>query len=144
MAKVLKLSIPHKSPAMGKGGSVSEHFEQVTLFSWAKNMEGRHPQLKMMFAIPNGGLRNIRVAMKLKKEGVKAGIPDIFLAIPRPLEDGWLHGLFIEMKYGKNKPTKVQKQWLYDLDYEGYDTVVCHSFDEAKQAIIDYLGIEVE
>jgi hypothetical protein len=35
----------------------------------------------------------------------------------------------------------VQKQWLYDLDYEGYDTVVCHSFDEAKQAIIDYLGI---
>jgi hypothetical protein len=39
---------------------------------------------------------------------------------------------------------KPKKQWLYDLDYEGYDTVVCHSFDEAKQAIIDYLGIEAE
>jgi hypothetical protein len=139
----------------------SEHTEQCLLFSWAKKMEGRHPQLGLMFAIPNGGLRNVRVAVKLKKEGVKAGIPDIFLAVPRfpddiqsilyfdgastmRVSDDMRFGLFIEMKYGKNKPTNVQKQWLYDLDYEGYDTVVCHSFDEAKQAIIDYLGIEAE
>ena len=110
-------------------------------------MEGRHPQLKMMFAIPNGGLRNIRVAMKLKKEGVKAGIPDIFLAVPRhlpnPTKDVFtLHGLFIEMKYGKNKPTKEQQQWLTDLEDEGYRAEVCHSFEEAKKVIEDYLGLE--
>ena len=125
----------------------SEHTEQAALFSWAKKMEGRHPQLKMMFAIPNGGLRNIRVAMKLKKEGVKAGIPDIFLAVPRhlpnPTKDVFtLHGLFIEMKYGKNKPTKEQQQWLTDLEDEGYRAEVCHSFEEAKKVIEDYLGLE--
>ena len=125
----------------------SEHTEQAALFSWAKKMEGRHPQLKMMFAIPNGGLRNIRVAMKLKKEGVKAGIPDIFLAVPRhlpnPTKDVFtLYGLFIEMKYGKNKPTEEQKQWLTDLEDEGYRAEVCYSFEEAKKVIEDYLGLE--
>ena len=136
---------------------MSEHTEQVALFQWAKVMEPRHPQLALMFAIPNGGKR--KSGWWEKAEGLKSGVPDIFLAVPRfpddiqsilyfdgastmRVSDDMRFGLFIEMKYGKNKPTNVQKQWLYDLDYEGYDTVVCHSFDEAKQAIIDYLGLE--
>ena len=127
---------------------ISEHSEQVALFNWAKVMEGRHPQLKMMFAIPNGGLRNIRVAMKLKKEGVKAGIPDIFLAVPRhlpnPTRDVFtLYGLFIEMKFGKNKTSRNQQGWIEALIAEGYAVEVCYSFEEAKQAIIGYLGLEV-
>ena len=31
------------------------------------------------WAVPNGGLRDIRTAAKLKREGVKSGIPDITL-----------------------------------------------------------------
>ena len=126
----------------------SEHTEQCLLFSWAKKMEGRHPQLGLMFAIPNGGLRNVRVAVKLKKEGVKAGIPDIFLAVPRhlpnPTRDVFtLYGLFIEMKFGKNKTSRNQQGWIEALIAEGYAVEVCYSFEEAKQAIIGYLGLEV-
>tara|TARA_R110000744_G_scaffold200786_3_gene319902 strand:- start:395 stop:796 length:402 start_codon:yes stop_codon:yes gene_type:complete len=130
---------------------VSEHNEQVALFDWARMLEGRHPQLKMMFAIPNGGKRTN--GNKLVREGLKKGVPDIFLSVPMEktvygfgVQDkfsiGWFHGLYIEMKFNKNKPTKEQKQWLEDLTIEGYDTAVCWSFDEAKAKIIQYLRLE--
>lgn len=65
----------------------TEHWEQVQLFEWSENL----PELKLMHAIPNGGKRDIRVALKLKEEGVKPGVPDIFL----PLSRGGKHGLYI-------------------------------------------------
>ena len=126
---------------------MSEHDEQVALFNWARLMsESRHPQLAMMFSIPNGGKR--KSGWWEKAEGLKAGVPDIFLAVPvSHWGNGYQtqkHGLFIEMKFGKNKPTAGQKGWLSTLEMEGYDTVVCNSFEEAKQAIIDYLLLEEE
>jgi hypothetical protein len=79
----------------------SEHDEQVNLFHWADIMSPQYPELALLHAIPNGGKRNINVARKLKEEGQKAGVPDICLPVPR----GEYHGLYIEMKYGRNKPT---------------------------------------
>jgi len=117
---------------------MSEHQEQKWLFDWAWKQTGRHPQLGLMFAVPNGGLRNKLVAKKLKAEGVKAGVPDIFLAVPR----GIYHGLFIEMKFGKNKATENQIKWLNSLQLEGYETAICYSWVEAKDIICKYLGIE--
>jgi hypothetical protein len=50
--------------------------------------------------------------------------------------------MFIEMKYGKNKPSESQLEWLGALSGEGYETAICYGFDEARDAIIKYLGIE--
>lgn len=119
---------------------MSEHTEQIALFNWCKLMEGRHPQLALIFAIPNGGHRHKAVATKLKKEGVRAGVPDIFLCVPNRHGK---HGLFIELKVGKNKPTKNQLHWLSGLSAEGYEAVLCYGFEEAKEAIIKYLELEV-
>ncbi len=121
---------------------MSEHTEQVALFNWCKIKECRHPQLALIFSIPNGGLRHKAVAIKLQREGVRAGVPDIFLACPSPLKDK--HGLFIELKYGKNKPTQNQLQWMHKLRMEGYATELCYGFEEAKNAIVNYLGLEEE
>ena len=117
----------------------TEHSEQVALFNWAKRKESRHPQLALMFAIPNGGKRHVVVAHKLKMSGAKAGVPDIFLPVPH----GEKHGLWIELKVGKNKPTKEQNMWLSNLAGEGFATAVCYGFDEAKDTIVDYLGLEL-
>lgn len=116
----------------------SEHTEQVALFDWAKKMEPLHLHLSLMFAIPNGGKRHIGTALKLKNEGVKSGVPDVFLAVPKNGKSG----LFIEMKYGKNKPSANQKWWIDSLRVEGYETVVCYGFEEARDAIIKYLELE--
>ena len=61
----------------------SEHEEQVALFEWAEWNKRQYPELELMFAIPNGGQRHVVVAKKLKDEGVKAGVPDIFLPVAR-------------------------------------------------------------
>ncbi len=118
---------------------MSEHEEQVNLFAWAKYMENQIPELKSIFHIPNGGHRHKAVAAKMKAEGVKAGVPDIFLACPR---DGY-HGLFIEMKAGKNRTTKNQNEWIQRLLGAGYMVVVCYGWEAAKQEILDYLQNEV-
>ena len=117
-----------------------EHQEQVKLFNWAKRMDSRHPQLALMFSIPNGGKRHIGTATKLKASGAKAGIPDIFLPVANRHGK---HGLWIELKVGKNKATKEQKMWLSNLASEGYETAVCYGFDEAKNKIVEYLGLEL-
>ena len=116
----------------------TEHSEQVALFGWAKANEPRHLQLGLMFAIPNGGKRHIVTGKKLKAEGVKSGVPDIFLGVPK----NGKHGLFIELKVGKNKPSKNQLWWIHSLRAEGYAVEVCWGFEEARDAIINYLGIE--
>ena len=121
----------------GYGGrGVSEHDEQAALFHWAALHESKIPELALLFAIPNGGLRNKATAGKLKAEGVKRGVPDVCLAVAR----GGFHGLFIEMKYGRNTTTGEQDTGLRLLWQQGYQATVCHSFEEAKAVILEYLG----
>ena len=113
--------------------SLSEHKEQVLLIRWWKL---QHPKLaKCLFAIPNGGHRNIVTAMKLKDEGVVSGVSDLFLMMPR----GDWHGLFIEMKAKKGRVSPEQKEFLDVASGMGYLAVVCFGFDDAKKVIETYL-----
>jgi hypothetical protein len=124
---------------------LSEHDEQVKFFNWARDNEARHQQLRWMFSIPNGGHRHIGVAIKLKKEGLKKGVLDIFLPVVRETYEGkTIPGLFIEMKFGKNSLTKEQKEFKTAMEAEGYQTSTCRKWDEARAVVINYLGIETE
>ena len=118
-------------------GKPSEHSEQVALFNWANACKAQFPELGMMMAIPNGGRRDKITGARLKAEGVKAGVPDIFLAVPC----GVYSGLFIEMKAGKNKPTPEQDQWAGRLARYGYLVVTCYGWWEAKVTIENYLDM---
>ena len=113
----------------------SEHSEQVALFNWARMNEGKYPELANMFAIANGGHRHFLVGKKLKAEGVKKGGLDVFFGSP----SGKYSGLFIEMKFGKNRLTKEQKEWIDRLTQAGYKCAVCYSFEEARDNILNYL-----
>lgn len=117
---------------------MSEHNLQTAVFIWANSgyMLDIFPELSMMFAIPNGGHRDVRVAQKLKQEGVKAGVPDICLPVAR----GGYHGLFIEMKYGRNKPTADQENYLQFLASQGYLCAVCYSTDEFEGLVWAYMA----
>jgi hypothetical protein len=86
------------------------------------------------FAIPNGGLRNIKVAAKLKQEGVKAGVADLFVAI----SNGKYHGLFIEVKVGKNRQQPNQKIFEQKVLENGYQYKVVRSIDEMVAVIREY------
>lgn len=117
---------------------MSEHTEQVSLFNWAKVHETRHPELGLLHAIPNGGDRHPAVAAKLKAEGVKSGVPDMFLPVPTP----FFHGLYIEMKFGRNKLSPAQKEWRGYLLEQGYNHHVCYTWICAARVICVYLGLK--
>lgn len=110
--------------------------EQKTLFQWASYMSVRHPELRWMYAIPNGGSRNPIEARNMKAQGVKAGVPDICLPVPR----GGYGALYIEMKRQKGgRLSEEQRDWISGLLEVGNLAVVCKGFDEARDVIIKYL-----
>ena len=47
--------------------------------------------------------------------------------------------MYIELKFGKNKATKAQEEYMAMLNAQGYKTAVCYGADEAKAEIMDYL-----
>jgi len=117
------------------GLPVSESAEQIALFQWAALHIRKYPPLEWIYHIPNGGKRYITTAYRLKAEGVKAGVPDICLPYPA----GVYHGLYIEMKAGKNAATEIQNKWLDGLAANGYLTAVCNGWEVAARLIVQYL-----
>lgn len=115
----------------------TEDQEQATLFQWADAMSGKYPQLRLLYHIPNGGLRNKTVARHLKAQGVKSGVPDICL----PVAQHGYHALYIEMKRRKgNKTTENQNLWIKALNEQGNLAVVCYGNEQARNIIERYLG----
>jgi hypothetical protein len=115
-----------------------EHQHQKALIDWEQINKRQYPWLAYLIAIPNGGARHPAVAGKLRAEGVKAGVSDLFLAYPK----GHYHGLWIEMKaprdQGGKAPTKPQQEWLQAMRENGYATSCCFGWDEAKEVLMYY------
>ena len=117
---------------------LTEHQIQTCVMQWAEGQLARHPELKLLYAIPNGGARNNITGALLKAEGVKPGVPDLCLPIAR----GGYHGLYIEMKRATGKPTKAQLDWLAALKAQGYATAIRHDAALTADLIIRYLDGE--
>ena len=114
---------------------LSESQEQKLLFQWAQYSRQMFPDLELLFHVPNGGKRDKREAISLKREGVKAGVPDLILPVAR----GEYFGLYIELKVGRNKPSVLQLEWIEKLKQQGYFVKVCYGWIEASEVIKSYL-----
>ena len=102
----------------------SEHAEQVTFVNWFRL---QFPKV-LIFAIPNGGLRNAVVAKKLKLEGVIKGVPDLYI----PSKKIW-----IEMKRQKGgKLSNDQKRVIKYLEDNGDRVIIGYGFKDAKEQIL--------
>ncbi len=114
----------------------TEDEEQEALFRWLAFASNRQPELRLMIHIPNEGKRSERQGAKMKKIGLRKGVPDLFLPVPK----GKYHGLWIEMKRMKgSKTSKEQKEWIEALNRQGYFAAVCLGWLEAKQTIERYM-----
>lgn len=128
--------IGYLKPSQDKKKPVQhEANEQEALFRWAFFVRGRFPDIELLYHIPNGGSRNKIEAANLKRQGVKAGVPDLCLPVAR----GKCHGLYIELKAGRNKTTEKQKCWLAALRRQGYAAEVCYGWQRAVDVITEYL-----
>lgn len=95
------------------------------------------PLCKLPYHQVNQGKRGYQYAKMLQRTGMKRGIPDVFIPIPK----GIYHGFFIEFKVRPNKPTEDQEQWLDALTSQGYLCMVAYSGDEAIKAFSLYLAL---
>ncbi len=96
----------------------------------------QYPKLsKLCFSVPNGGARSKATAGILKAIGVVAWVADLILLVP----SFKYASLCIEMKTPKGTQSPAQKEWQKVATDFGNGYVVCHSFDEFKRVIEDYL-----
>lgn len=117
----------------------SERQAQITVVQYLRT---KYPDV-LFWATPNGGSRNAIEAANLKKEGVRAGVPDLFIAYAQRSLTSDKHfscGLFIEMKSAKGKLSDSQIDIMNKLSAEGYQCEVCYSVDEAIKVIDEYLS----
>ena len=87
---------------------------------------------------PNGGKRSIGLAVKLKREGVKSGVPDLCLPVARK----GFTGLWVEMKKPGGTTSPAQAHWLAALAMHGHKTALCTSMESARDVLLDYLTSE--
>ena len=114
----------------------SEDEEQAVVFEWVSLMEKQLPELGLLFHIPNGGYRHPATAARMKRLGVKSGVPDLFLPVAR----GGFHGLWIEMKRKKDsRVSDAQKAWIESLRSEMYRCEVAYGSKQACDYLFNYL-----
>ena len=114
---------------------MTEAQEQIAVMRWAELQSNKYPELKLLFHIPNGSNKSKAQAGLFKAMGLKSGVPDLFLPVAR----GEFHGLFIEMKTNKGRPSKTQLEWLEALREQGYGAVACYGFENAIGTLKEYL-----
>lgn len=98
-----------------------------------------------LFAVPNEGKRGRQTAMRMKAQGLRSGVPDVFLTVRTTRYSGF----YIEFKKPETARSRKgscepnQKSWLEFLRKTGYRTKICYSSVEAMEAVEAYmLGCE--
>lgn len=124
---------------LAKQGTESGH--QKALFAQAALFIPVYPELRWMHHIPNGGGRSAVTGSKLKGEGVRAGVFDVFLPVAR----GGYHGLYLEMKApGKlENLSSLQREFRDAMLIQGYYVKTADNWETAWQYIEEYMKFEV-
>jgi len=110
---------------------------QRAVFMWSKQpaVRAQYPELALLHHIKNETVGDAKQIAVDKAEGVKKGVPDLCLPVPR----GGYHGLYIELKTAKGRATDEQKWWLLKLSLQGYKAVLCKGYEAAVKEILKYM-----
>lgn len=96
------------------------------------------------FAVPNGTMfagtaqQRSKYSNALKSQGLRPGVSDVVIALPR----GQYHGAYIELK--REKKSKVgddQKIWLARVEAVGYYAALACGLDEAISHVRTYINL---
>jgi VRR-NUC domain len=116
-----------------------EHNHQAAFFEILNLNTRENPNLQYIHAIPNGDYRPKSVAARLKAEGVKSGVADIFT----PIRGRGFSGMYLEMKFGNNIMSPSQIKFRDFVLTQGFFFKTCYTVDEAVKTVEWYLGIDL-
>jgi hypothetical protein len=107
----------------------SEHVLQKAIVNWCEGL-GKNIVQQRFAAIPNGGARDIITASKLKQEGARAGMPDLFF---------WRDAgrvLWLEVKNGTSGYLSESQKVIHGkLKADGHLVIVCRDLVDGIEAI---------
>lgn len=114
----------------------SEDSLQKQCAGWLKKALLRYglPQ-ELFWHTPSEGMRKPQYRAKLKLMGFRAGIPDIWLALPR----AEYHGLYVELKKAGGSPSPDQKKMMSALTAQGYLCFVVNDFKTFTEITTYYI-----
>ena len=105
-----------------------KHQESSLQTQCVKWFRYQYPHL-VIYAVPNGGSRNVREAQRLKSEGVLAGVADLTILLPQG------KSLYIEMKVKGNRQTPNQKEFQQKAEALGHKYYVSYNFEEFEKVV---------
>jgi len=116
------------------GAEGTEHALQVEC---VRAFRLKYKHVGIIYAVPNGGLRDKTTAGKMVAEGALTGIPDLCIPVPR----NGFGALYIEMKNGKKGRTSDnQNEVIETLRKLGNRVEVCRTMDQFMEIVKDYFG----
>lgn len=110
-----------------------ESIEQIKTFDFIRH----HHIDDICFHIGNERACSPRQGLLLKRMGIKAGVSDIFIA----RASKGFHGLWIELKSKGGKLSPKQKEFIENMNREGYLAVCRYGSEEAIATIKEYLNL---
>lgn len=113
-------------------GHEDQHQEAFT--RWTLLNKARIPQLSLYYHTPNGGRRDRKTAARLVGQGVKKGVPDIFI----PAQGKGMPGIYIELKVDGNYAEKEQNEFLKAVKAQGYYACICYGWRAAAEVVDRY------
>jgi hypothetical protein len=112
----------------------------IALMQWVNLQLVVMPDLQLLVHIPNEGKRTKFYGMMLKRMGLKSGVWDYILPVPRVIDSNPYPGLWLEMKSPGEELSKEQDWWGRMMSDQGYMLCVAYSWVTAKEAICQYLA----
>ena len=116
-----------------------EDSEQIAVMDWSLAVRHKYPELRLLYHVANERKCTPAEGAFMKRKGVKRGVPDLCLPVPR----GKYHGLYIELKAPGGRASEDQKWWMKELETQGYVAAVCIGWRAAADLIESYLNMEV-
>lgn len=110
-----------------------ESNEQIVIMDWLRL---QYPNLvKYTMHIGNERKSSYFAGYIMKRMGVLKGASDLFIAWPC----NGFHGLFLELKTKKRKPTAEQLAFIDRMNNVGYFAKVCYGADDGISTIQNYI-----
>lgn len=108
---------------------------QSSFFAWVVLFEPKYPELSLCFATLNGVKLPIGLAVKVKRQGMRRGVPDIIFLCKR----GDKSGIVAEFKTTKGLISEEQKTFLLKAKVQSFETYVWRSVKQAISDVEEYL-----
>ncbi len=128
-------SAPLPAPRKRRNNEESQ-IQQGVIRYWSQACQRYNVEEFLLFKISNEGWRSPALGAIMKREGLRAGAPDLMLAIPRR----GLAGMFIELKGKDGRVSPEQRKFIMAANTQGYRALVCYCYEDAIEAIEEYLA----